>query len=206
MKLETDFPSFKRFKFLLFTSLSTLGFSDLRDISFKDFSDGIRGQVILAGNSYYISISLQIAMPSAAKSLARVMAQNGHRKRFNSGRVYNPVLSTNIVEVLSSDRNLRHAIEEADWPNLCAHADSLACRITSLYEEAAKGQLEIQPFWWPERLSEEQAAMLVIGARRMRQFDLLNFVEQKYLAHAVNPSPFGRYQPFLNEACGAELR
>lgn len=200
MKLEAGFPSFKSFKSLLSQSLSELGFSAAGDIAVKDISEEARGQVIVAGNSYYLSISLQLAMPCAAKSLSKVMAKHGFRERFNSGKVYNPVLSASVLDILYNEEDMRHAVEKADWPRLCANVGSLARSISSAYEAIVGAGLLIQAPWWPERLTEEQLSMLVVGLKRMGQADLLNFVGQRYLSRAAGTSSFGRYEQFLSEA------
>ena len=182
MKHEGAFPSFKAFKVLLFTALSENGFSVNGDIAVKDVSKEIRGQIVLAGNSYYLALTLQIAMPSAAKQLSMDMAQKGIRKRFNSGKVFNPILSVNVSEVVKADPDLRRAIEQAEWPKLCAEASQLAHLINLAYHDTIVEKLVSQQAWWPEKLSDDQLSMLVIGAKRMNSPELMAFVEQRYLS------------------------
>jgi hypothetical protein len=122
----------------------------------------------------------------------------GRKTRFNSGRVFNPVLSASIPEIIADDDPLRALLEKADWPSLCAEVTAVAELIVSFYEEGRSDSQRLsRDFWWPETLSAEQAAMLTIGAKRSRNSQIMNSVDRYLGRQAV--FQLEQYKRLLNE-------
>jgi hypothetical protein len=190
MSLFPD-ASIKEFKQAIFSDLGSFGFTTYGDFAVLDVSEEVRINVYIGGNAYFLSILISLTMPAAADALSKALRLQGVRERYNSGPIYNPIISVDYFHAVES-ASIKSAIGQANWPMLFELSSEISTDIEARSLALSNIDIESDHFSGGQ-LSDKQGAMLIIGLHRMNRMDLVEILRKRCFGNAEPDSEASPY-------------
>jgi hypothetical protein len=158
--------------------MRSCGFAKSESVYWKNFSERVRGQVVISANTYFISVLCQVAFPLSVMELARIV-ENWQPAEMRSGSVYNPVFSADALSLID-DPLLCRALKDANWSVLISEAKTLIAHLMQAVDAVVTWEIPEHSAWWPQEFSRQQLLILINELGKAGKKEMLKQVEVRY--------------------------